>query len=211
MSHTFHWSPGQQIKPQISLMFILWDSPGVSVSPHRRGWEWSQCGPLHDHKTVHCTGRSPPASCCLSGSIHCPGSVCHYLRRTDNKQVSFILFEMFEEFLSFVLTSRTWCEYTHVNEQRWESVSDTYCLRAGGWWDWAWCPLTLWSTRTSCFLHSGLESSQQRQETAPHHFPPGETQQVRGVKHHFTQYPLNTADKNNIKLIVSGRRPKRKQ
>lgn len=43
----------------------------------------------------------------------------------------------------------------------------THCLRAGGWWDWAWCLLTRWSRPTSAVPHSGLECKWERRETAP--------------------------------------------
>lgn len=77
------------------------DSLEVWATPHRRGWEWSQCGPERDHRKVRCKRRrSPPVSCCPSGSIRCPGSVCRYLIRS---RVTFILILMILELLLFFL------------------------------------------------------------------------------------------------------------
>lgn len=43
----------------------------------------------------------------------------------------------------------------------------TYCLRAGGWLDWAWCLPTRWSRQTSSVLPSGLAGQWGKRETTP--------------------------------------------
>lgn len=66
-----------------------------------------------------------------------------------------------------------------VSENLWSTgiQVSTYCLRAGGWWDWAWCPLILWSTQMFSVLHSNLGANQRTRETAPHRSPPRERPQ----------------------------------
>lgn len=57
----------------------------VWATLHHRGLAWSQCGPERDRRKVRWKS-SPPVSCYPSGSTHCPGSVCHYLRWTRKEQ-----------------------------------------------------------------------------------------------------------------------------
>lgn len=71
----------------------------------------------------------------------------------------------------------------------------TYCQRAGGWWGWAWCPPSLWSTPTSSGLRSDLEASRRRQETALHRSPPGDNSAGQRSVHIYLPYIIKTSKK----------------
>lgn len=77
----------RSIKSDKSSTAFLWDVLEVWGTPHRRGSEWSQCGPERGRRRVRCKS-SPPASCCPSGCSHCPDSACHCLRCDNSRRTS---------------------------------------------------------------------------------------------------------------------------
>lgn len=56
--------------------------------------------------------------------------------------------------------------YTTISVEAPRASPQTYCLRAGGWTGWMWCPLILWNRRMSSGLSSDLERFLRRLETA---------------------------------------------
>lgn len=97
------------------------------------------------------------------------------------------------------LCSQTSCS----SHTAWSSdfFSHTYCQRAGGWWGWAWCPPSLWSTPTSSDLHSDLDSSRWRQETALHRSPPGDNSAGQRSVHIYLTYITKTSKKCLINFV----------